>query len=431
MSVYSGPAYPLDREQFCAALQKGLGRAIEHVRRFGVSGNEDLIIAACLTDQAYDPQTEGGRTKWIYELLRSGRHAAEAAAALLPALREAANHENDYAVEHRFALAGRLVEAGHSSLVDALKSASLASETPYEAVGAGALLQAFGAEGLLLMARKLGRLASASPAYSPEDLTTKYDEFVAAGAGRSLLESHRANDSDIAAYLDGLDRGRPRVRPPETKKSLGEIVEYIRAPRGGQFKWTPVWLWAKHATDEELNEIAGLLDTLDSSDSLVCAVAAFRQRAHAPALDALIRLADDANAEVRQHALTALSLHADPRVRLLFERGRGADVDSVLKLLAKNCEPGDAAFVLSVLMHESGAIDFHGRAMDVLDICDANSDPALADALFVVYERTPCSSCRRSAVELLRRRAKLPAWLEAEYQCDVNMVRDLEFPEEP
>ena len=55
---------PLTKEAFAAAIRAGLGRAYLHIHQFGLSGVADLVLAACLQDQSYDPHVEGS-SLWL------------------------------------------------------------------------------------------------------------------------------------------------------------------------------------------------------------------------------------------------------------------------------------------------------------------------------------------------------------------------------
>ena len=60
---------PLSPDQFRDALRKGLGRALLHVREFGCNGLENAILEACEHSLDLDPQSEGTRGEWLYEIL--------------------------------------------------------------------------------------------------------------------------------------------------------------------------------------------------------------------------------------------------------------------------------------------------------------------------------------------------------------------------
>jgi hypothetical protein len=58
----------LSRDEFGDALAKGLGRALSHVKTYGLDRVKDLVLYACLHDVSYDAQIEGSRAKWLFAM---------------------------------------------------------------------------------------------------------------------------------------------------------------------------------------------------------------------------------------------------------------------------------------------------------------------------------------------------------------------------
>jgi hypothetical protein len=63
---------PLPRREFARALRLGLGRARIDVRRHGLEGREDLLVAACLRNPTRDTQLEGNLDGWLLDIARDG-----------------------------------------------------------------------------------------------------------------------------------------------------------------------------------------------------------------------------------------------------------------------------------------------------------------------------------------------------------------------
>jgi hypothetical protein len=81
------PIKRLNRRQFADALQKGLGRAYLHVSQYGLEGVSDLVLKACLHDQAYDPQSESSKAKWLFNMFKNSPQFHEISNAILNSLR--------------------------------------------------------------------------------------------------------------------------------------------------------------------------------------------------------------------------------------------------------------------------------------------------------------------------------------------------------
>ena len=60
----------LDRDEFTSALRKGQGRAMLQVLHFGLDEVADLVLQACIHNQVYDQDVEGGRADWLFSMFK-------------------------------------------------------------------------------------------------------------------------------------------------------------------------------------------------------------------------------------------------------------------------------------------------------------------------------------------------------------------------
>ncbi len=58
---------PLTKDEFKNAMKLGHGRALLHVREFGLDEYRSEFIKACVSNQVFDTQCEDSRTKWLCE----------------------------------------------------------------------------------------------------------------------------------------------------------------------------------------------------------------------------------------------------------------------------------------------------------------------------------------------------------------------------
>ena len=56
----------------------------------------------------------------------------------------------------------------------------------------------------------------------------------------------------------------------------------------------------------------------------------------------------------------------------------------------------------------------------IVDVLKENLLPELVPVLRLLYERGPCTNCRKKAIELLRQLGALPDWLLAECRYDAS-----------
>jgi len=69
MESWGGGAMYLTPDQFRDALEKGLGRAVLHIREHGAEGLREHLLHACLHNVAHDTQLEGDRSGWLLSMI--------------------------------------------------------------------------------------------------------------------------------------------------------------------------------------------------------------------------------------------------------------------------------------------------------------------------------------------------------------------------
>lgn len=157
------------------------------------------------------------------------------------------------------------------------------------------------------------------------------------------------------------------------------------------------------------------------------------RRAEMPRLDPrLWQFAASANAQLRDAAVEALARLRHPSIgeyaRGILRADALTEMDlDVLKLLVLNYRPEDGELIGSTLRRiNPGAESTHGIGMTILEICKENCGSELFEALNWVYEQTPCSNCRRQAVEFLLRLGKIAPEVLEECRYDaIERIRKM------
>lgn len=134
----------------------------------------------------------------------------------------------------------------------------------------------------------------------------------------------------------------------------------------------------------------------------------------------LLTLARDPDPLTRAPAIGALAASAHPEVRALglellaAGRGRGA------RLLVGNYRQGDYGLVERALRAWQDRDEVHDLGLALLDLVEAHPAPEAVAPLLLLYERGPCSLCRRWGIDLLQKLGPLPGWLVAEGRHDAH-----------
>ena len=191
------------------------------------------------------------------------------------------------------------------------------------------------------------------------------------------------------------------------------------------------WLrWGEQASEEELAFAAqGLIAAKDTKQQLAHLRIFGRRRfpLDPSPIVALVGVEED---RVGFAAMQALGHIEHPVVREVALRSiaKGAKWrGESIALIAANFEPGDHRMVLRWFREEEDADTLHSLEMDLMKFWERHADEeTVVEMLRVVYEKGPCSVCRRGAVRRLISRGALGEELRAECAWDSNDdIRDL------
>lgn len=433
---------PLGPEQFAVALRSGHGRAVQHVLAYGATGFDDLIVNACLHNQAYDAQCEGSRAAWMLQIAEAAGLEKRVAREVAAALRAGANDDGIWDVSQCTRLALYFAERGEGDARSALYAACGKTSDGADLVAAHEIIGLDGADGLLFVAERLGERLVKSPESQIDDFPIRwYDEQHGKGAARRILAAAAAQHAHVSAYLRHIEdargklRGRrrridnipkswfeePRKRPSIHSMSADDVLRDIDAGAPGKAKFF-YRSWGMRTSESALQAIAARLFQETNPDRLARLLAVFMARPF-PLFDArTVRFADHADRDVRWAAYAALANHAHPDVRKLALDRLNAErfEERELMLFKLNLRPGDWALIRHSLEWPADTERLHSLLSDVQDVFGLAPSEEAVEPLLLVYERTPCAICRHCAVNALDRSGRVPPWVAEECRYDVD-----------
>lgn len=431
---------PLGREQFAAALRKGLGRALMHVRQCGVTGFEELILDACARNLVFDPQCEQERSPWLLEL--AGACGLEAAAGnrVVAALRSSAADPASWDAHQLRRLALLLAGRGREDARAALYGALRPSDDTADFFAVEEIIELDGADGLVHVARRSGEWIATDATREFDDSALRfYDERYGRGSAERLLESLEERDERIALYLSHVREppdeeleatGPDSLDATDDEVSYADLVRKASAEEmirdsGSAAPWIRRFSsrrWGRYADESSLRTVAEHLFTVSDAEQLVRLLAVFQRRALAEFDARFLAYVDHPVADVRWMTNCVLSNYAHEEVRALaLERARaGRQSEGELRLFARNYRPGDWAIIRDGLRWPSDDDELHRILQDLLDVFESNPLDEAREPLRLVYELTPCTICRGGAVRLLVRNGWAPAWMIEECRFDAD-----------
>jgi hypothetical protein len=436
MGSISSPSRPLTREAFCAALEKGQGRAWLHVRDHGTAGVEEDLLHACLHNLLYDAQCEDSRAPWLLAMVERSPEPGRFAAAITAALPVAADDRDAWQLSD---LALELARRGDPAARQALY-VRLENSPSNGFDSAENVIDLDGIDGLLRAAEMRGRRLLADPqAWEDEMLLDLTAESHGEESVRAALEDAASRSQAVRAYLDAVDASRRDRESPRrrTGPDLAAILADIEAEVGtfpGRYA-----RFGKTASQEDVDTVfARLLAETRRPQQLRC-LWVFRMRPLPRLADLLLTLAESADLEIQEAACSALAGTPDARVHALALRllARPESLaHSSLRLFRSNLEEGDPARIEAALWAPEDREQAHSITWDLLELAGAHPEADFTGSLLWVAEHSPCGNCRARALKQLIQRGTAPASLLQECLHDADgEARELAakewIPDEP
>ncbi len=413
----------LSREAFGTALQRGHGRALQHIQEYGLEDMADLVLEACIHSQKYDSQAEDSRAEWLLDMFHCTAEYERFSAAILSAL---ARETETSDLQHLCELAERMASRGDEAARSALRSRVLQQAEGGSDlwVGASELVKLDGVNAVVQLARRYGKLLIQYPEEMIPALHGPYfgiDGGVPAETPRTL-QALSASEPEIMAYWNHELRDRERrTHNCNSEEAMRERVRHqyslhqtlADATAASSKHPSQYMIFGKYATSEELEIVFQRL--LEEPDEDVCVrlLWIFR-RAQMPRLDPrLWQFAASANEQLRDATFEALAQLCHPSIgeyaRGILRADGLTETDlSVLKLLVLNYHPEDGELIGSALRRIDPETEtIQGIGMTILEICKLGCGTELLEALNWVYEHTPCSHCRGKAVKFMLKLGKI------------------------
>lgn len=415
----------LTQAQFRDAICKGLGRAILHLKQHAAEPYLQEVIYACTNNTAYDPQCEGDRSKFLIKAAALTGRLASVRAAILNSLSTSVESRS---TSQLFGLAWTFAKKGDDQARQAIYEKFDRNDAAAPFVGASAIIELDGIEGLLHAARKVGQGILQGGCKRDDYMMVNAYGLVDEKAARAALASAAQSDPAIQTYLDAVESderlSRARVRSDHRKRrSFADLMAEANASENG-VPSIPWGSWARTATAEDLRLLALEIQREKRAVYLLRYLLAFtlgkRQFPLGP--ERLIELTSSDNAHVAHRAFRALRYVTHAKVRRFFFDllALGKHVDNVLSLLTKNFQSGDEQIINEWLdAHGNLSVDdLHGVGHDLLGVADENEVCDFGYAMRWIYEKTPCSLCRHHSVKVMAHRSGISDELLQECRHD-------------
>ena len=457
----------MTKREFRHAVQRGLGSCFPALCD-GESARErfrPLVLWACGRDTAYDAQCEGGRGRYLYDLICFYPDEAPFLDVIETRLfasmcRRGWEFTQDCDLLACFAFDGNrraweMLTRCYRELYAVLRKMRRRDNESFrhkmhnfEALCVTLVSLCFedpAREGTIYrrIVRDLGALLRKNSLFTFEDfdwIQTVSEKELGKHAVQKILQDAdaRSADAGIAAYAHAMERCRSeaaqaRAAREQTAHSepqtAEEIVRIVRALRGNAPPLSAYWakrLW-RQGKPEEVAKLADAYHA-ETEPHMRCALLRMLQYEEFAALlqlDALLADSRSGDEKLAFYAFNALEHQTCGRVRAYAYALLQGDTHTAqaVKLLAANyTDAGRAALIEAVrrVPIRYGDLTWHSAFHKVMELFHTHKAHGLNELLPYFYQNTLCSFCRESVVKEMGRRHMLTSELLAEMQYDCS-----------
>lgn len=406
-------------------LEKGLGRAVLALLEGDNTRFRDTIVHACRQDQRFDHQCEDSRGLYLYDVIQASGESDFYRGTVLAALADPAEDDDQ---DQLFEIARFFAQAGDAGARSAVYAAFERNALKGDPTGGEELVALDGIEGFLFAIGHLVGIEDTNDEWLPGWWLGKIEEQMGKEAAWVALDEAATTDARLNAILEH-ERDEERKRE-EKRLVLNKRTRLADAPHtemrthiqssGSKTSRATLPRWGERASADDL--LAAAADLLAEQDNgrLLSYLRLFWRRPFPLDPGRLIALSDVADIDAAWDAMRALEpiRHPEVRTRAIALLSHPLFAPEAIRMLSSNFESGDEVLVERALAVTRDNKDVsHRLGIKARSFADAH--PTISTRfLDLLYENTPCSMCRESAVGLMVETDRLPVRIREECRWD-------------
>jgi hypothetical protein len=373
----------------------------------------------------YDAQCEDERAPYLWRLIQLSKQQAFFRTQVLRLLSEGHADSTQYDWAQLFGLARRFAAAGGAEMRRALYAAF--EQLGFETAGlssAAELIALDGFDGFVFAACRFDRSHPDNEVWMVSSLVGDLEDRMGKEQAAVLMAEAARENARLAAVVETVREFEEKIEEENAQYKALPRPSYVEFKnQSANSSWaSALRRWATGATPKEI-QMAGEDFLSGAEEEKVWGfLRILNRRAYPGNPERLLALADDERPRIRRAAVVALSNVAHPEVRrraqdLLKTKDRFGDG---ARLLVSNYEPGDFTILEGLLRQVESDDDVHDVGFSVQSILEKTRTTDAERSLLLLYEKTPCSNCRRWFVRLPAEMKKIPDWMRAECLYDAN-----------
>ncbi len=411
------------RKRFLHAVKLGTGGSYLLMKEYPRMDFSKEIIKGAVNNFAYDSQSEGSRSKYIYRLIKKSNNKEEINRKLLDVIVD--TKEDYWGLYQLFDLAVLIHKDGNLKALESIIARFEKNRLEeYDFCGQEQLMEIGGIEELLIVAETIGEILYTDKDANEDSWTV--DEFQKRNKSidvNDILKKKGKDNKFIKAYYDSIikNKCKPYRKIKPIKYSYELIKDKIQA---NKFRF----ISTERANDLSHDEVLKLAyDFLNAkiNNKKENYLKFFAKRSFPLDRKVLLKIAQSKNprkTRLVEFAVESLSFFKDTEIRALgIQKIKEIKNPCVyLPLLVSNYQKGDSK-LLKDLIDRSNNFDYiHALIYGILDIYSANKTKECKEPLEAMYDKMNCGIHRIDILEILHENNVLcdRIFLEMQYDSD-------------
>lgn len=419
------------KNDFKKSIIKGTGKAILLIdsKNFKLFKNE--ILKASIINYAYDAQSEGDRSQYVYDIIIKTNNEDFFIDQLSKKIKTLkVKHVNDWSNLHLDRLLMLFIKRGYNFFkdiiyykFDSIYSKDNSSYNLFENL----LLDIDGIKWVKFIFEIIGKKLLDDPEFVEDDYF--YDEI--SEKYPSLLKELKNSENSniyINKYLDKIDEYKKNISNNDYTNEISnykynDIKKII--DNNNSSSLNRLWIWGKkYAQKEDLFKFKSDLKDEDEINKIISYLKIFRSnKENILELNFLLKLYEIKNETLHELLIDILTNYTDQRIHKIAIsniKSGYLKYDSI-SLLERNFISEDLKLLEKILEKEKKEHLFHSAAHSVNNVLAKNQTKYSLKCLEIIYNKITCSICRNRAIEIMINNNNVPKYILTEAIYDSNI----------
>ncbi len=416
------------RQQFWHSVKRGTGEAVLILKKNPRLDFSSLIIKAAKANLSYDPQSEGSRAWYVFELIKLAPQKKKIRTAILKNL--ATEKDDTWDLQQLFDLAAYFARQGDAEAREAIYKRYRGKKIRFsDWLGERAIIELDGIEGLKFIAVRRGKAGLKNPdIYGDRELISQFKELHPGLRVMRELQKAAKTNKWIQAYIESANQPKtPKIKSPRYNYDMvNQKIEELKV----------VPLGPAHAKKLSKRVLTRLADDFLKETNRLKQEKYLRIFQYVPFpyhYQSILKLAkapQRKNDRLVEFACASLQFFTSDEIRTytLQKLQKTRHPEDYLSLLVANYRDGDAKLLSTIAKKSKDPDRAHDLAYSYIPIYEKNKTKECLEPLMAIYDSMTCGIHRKGLISIMWENKVLPKKILKEIEFDsFDSTRELFF----